>query len=113
MVNLNTDKMLAEKDGGIGWMIFNNPARRNTTPRPRSPAMADPSKPNSPRISSVCWPSSGVGGRILWGVRLIFSAWPTRRTVPRPGCADMRPAGSPLTSKEAAAKPARERATTR
>ena len=31
MVNLNTDKMLAEKDGGIGWMIFNNPARRNAT----------------------------------------------------------------------------------
>jgi enoyl-CoA hydratase len=24
-----TDKMLAEKDGAIGWMIFNNPARRN------------------------------------------------------------------------------------
>ena len=31
MLTLNTDKMLAEKDGGIGWMIFNNPARRNAT----------------------------------------------------------------------------------
>ena len=28
-MKLETDKMLAEKDGGIGWMIFNNPARRN------------------------------------------------------------------------------------
>ncbi len=24
-----TDKMIAEKDGAIGWMIFNNPARHN------------------------------------------------------------------------------------
>ncbi len=25
----STERMIAEKDGGIGWMIFNNPARRN------------------------------------------------------------------------------------
>ncbi len=30
-MNLNTDKMIAEKDGGIGWMTFNNPAKRNAT----------------------------------------------------------------------------------
>src|SRR5579862_357619 len=24
-----TDKMIAKKDGGIGWMIFNNPERHN------------------------------------------------------------------------------------
>jgi len=28
-VKLETDKMIAEKDGPIGWMTFNNPARRN------------------------------------------------------------------------------------
>jgi len=28
-VELNTDKMIAEKDGHIGWITFNNPARRN------------------------------------------------------------------------------------
>lgn len=28
-MHIGTDKMLAEKDGAIGWMIFNNPARRN------------------------------------------------------------------------------------
>lgn len=28
-MDLPTDKMVAEKDGGIGWMTFNNPARRN------------------------------------------------------------------------------------
>lgn len=28
-MELKTDKMIAEKDGGIGWVIFNNPARRN------------------------------------------------------------------------------------
>lgn len=28
-MQLNTDKMIAEKDRGIGWMIYNNPARRN------------------------------------------------------------------------------------
>ena len=41
MVNLNTDKMLAEKDGGIGWMIFNNPARRNATSLEMWQAIAD------------------------------------------------------------------------
>jgi len=29
MIKLSTDKMIAEKDGPIGWMIFNNPERRN------------------------------------------------------------------------------------
>jgi enoyl-CoA hydratase/carnithine racemase len=28
-MQLNTDKMIAEKEGGIGWMIYNNPARHN------------------------------------------------------------------------------------
>src|SRR5690606_18397313 len=28
-MKLDTDKMLAEKDGAIGWVTFNNPARRN------------------------------------------------------------------------------------
>jgi enoyl-CoA hydratase/carnithine racemase len=31
MLTLNTEKMLAEKQDGIGWMTFNNPARRNAT----------------------------------------------------------------------------------
>ncbi len=31
MLELNTDKMLAERADGIGWMTFNNPARRNAT----------------------------------------------------------------------------------
>lgn len=30
-MKLDTDKMLAEKSDGIGWMTFNNPARRNAT----------------------------------------------------------------------------------
>ncbi|MSO77524.1 MAG: enoyl-CoA hydratase [Alphaproteobacteria bacterium] len=30
-LNLETDKMIAEKEGGIGWITFNNPARRNAT----------------------------------------------------------------------------------
>ena len=28
-MELNTDKMIAEKEGYIGWITFNNPARRN------------------------------------------------------------------------------------
>lgn len=28
-MKLDTDRMLAEKEGGIGWMIYNNPARHN------------------------------------------------------------------------------------
>src|SRR2546428_6643793 len=28
-VPLATDKMIAEIDGAVGWVIFNNPARRN------------------------------------------------------------------------------------
>ena len=26
---LDTEKMIAEKEGGIGWMTFNQPERRN------------------------------------------------------------------------------------
>ena len=26
---LGTDKMLSRKEGGVGWMIFNNPERHN------------------------------------------------------------------------------------
>src|SRR5260221_14529757 len=29
LIKLDTDKMIAEKDGAIGWMTFNNPERRN------------------------------------------------------------------------------------
>jgi enoyl-CoA hydratase len=29
MTGFNSDSMLAEKDGSIGWITFNNPARRN------------------------------------------------------------------------------------
>jgi enoyl-CoA hydratase/carnithine racemase len=29
MAETTTDKMIARKEGAIGWMIFNNPARRN------------------------------------------------------------------------------------
>src|SRR5258706_13102278 len=29
MIKLETDKMLAEKDGAVGWVTFNNPERRN------------------------------------------------------------------------------------
>lgn len=28
-MQLDTEKMIGEKEGGIGWMTFNNPARRN------------------------------------------------------------------------------------
>ena len=28
-MRLNPDKMLAEKEGPLGWITFNNPARRN------------------------------------------------------------------------------------
>jgi len=31
LLTLDTDKMIAEKDGPIGWMTFNNPARHNAT----------------------------------------------------------------------------------
>lgn len=30
-MELQTDKMIASKENGIGWMTFNNPARRNAT----------------------------------------------------------------------------------
>jgi enoyl-CoA hydratase len=29
MIKLDTDKMIAEKDGAVGWVTFNNPERRN------------------------------------------------------------------------------------
>ncbi len=41
MIELKTDKMLAEKADGIGWMTFNNPARRNATSLEMWQAIAD------------------------------------------------------------------------
>ena len=41
MIELQTDKMLAEKAEGIGWMTFNNPARRNATSLEMWRAIAD------------------------------------------------------------------------
>ena len=40
-LELKTDKMLAEKADGIGWMTFNNPARRNATSLEMWQAIAD------------------------------------------------------------------------
>ncbi len=41
MLELKTEKMLAEKEDGIGWMTFNNPARRNATSLDMWQAIAD------------------------------------------------------------------------
>ncbi len=41
MLELKTDKMLAERADGIGWMTFNNPARRNATSLEMWQAIAD------------------------------------------------------------------------
>ncbi len=41
MLQLKTDKMRAEKSDGIGWMTFNNPARRNATSLEMWDAIAD------------------------------------------------------------------------
>ncbi len=41
MLELKTDKMLAETADGIGWMTFNNPARRNATSLEMWQAIAD------------------------------------------------------------------------
>ena len=40
-MQLNTDRMIARKADGIGWMIFNNPARRNAISLAMREAMAD------------------------------------------------------------------------
>jgi enoyl-CoA hydratase len=40
-MKLNTDKMIASKDNGIGWMIFNNPERRNAMSLAMREAMAE------------------------------------------------------------------------
>ena len=36
-----TDKLIAKKEGGIGWIIFNNPAKRNAMSMDMYLAMAD------------------------------------------------------------------------
>ena len=36
-----TDKMIAEKDGAIGWITFNNPDRRNAVSMAMWEALAD------------------------------------------------------------------------
>jgi enoyl-CoA hydratase/carnithine racemase len=40
-MQLNTDRMIAEKGDGIGWMIFNNPERRNAMSLAMREAMAE------------------------------------------------------------------------
>ena len=40
-MQLKTDKMIAKKDDGIGWMIFNNPERRNAMSLAMREAMAE------------------------------------------------------------------------
>lgn len=40
-MQLKTDKMIATKDNGIGWMIFNNPERRNAMSLAMRDAMAE------------------------------------------------------------------------
>jgi enoyl-CoA hydratase/carnithine racemase len=40
-MQLNTDKMIAEQGNGIGWMIFNNPERRNAMSLAMREAMAE------------------------------------------------------------------------
>lgn len=40
-MQLKTDKMIAQKDDGIGWMIFNNPERRNAMSLAMREAMAE------------------------------------------------------------------------
>lgn len=41
MKQLQTDKMIAQKDGSIGWATFNNPARRNAVSLPMWQALRD------------------------------------------------------------------------
>ena len=36
-----TDKMIAEKDGAIGWITFNNPERRNAVSMAMWEALGD------------------------------------------------------------------------
>lgn len=40
-MQLKTDKMIAEKDGAIGWMVFNNPERRNAVSLAMREAMVE------------------------------------------------------------------------
>jgi enoyl-CoA hydratase len=40
-MQLATDKMIARKENGIGWMIFNNPARRNAVSLAMRQAMVE------------------------------------------------------------------------
>jgi enoyl-CoA hydratase/carnithine racemase len=40
-MELKTDKMIARKEGGIGWMIFNNPERRNAVSLAMREAMVE------------------------------------------------------------------------
>jgi enoyl-CoA hydratase len=41
MKTLKTDKMLAQRDGAIGWITFNNPARHNAVSLPMWQALQD------------------------------------------------------------------------
>lgn len=38
---MSSDKLLAEKDGAIGWIIFNNPAKHNAVSKDMWDGLAD------------------------------------------------------------------------
>ena len=53
MVQLKTDKMIAEKQGGIGWMIFNNPERRNALSLEMQEAIPGPRLPHRRSVGAI------------------------------------------------------------
>src|SRR4029450_3407286 len=58
-VDLGTTKMIARKEGGIGWMIFNQPEKHNAVSLEMGTAV--------PKIVGAFETEPGVRGSVLWG----------------------------------------------
>src|SRR5438876_454922 len=79
-------RIVEDQPADGAFLLRDDALGHQTTPRCRRPVMSLCLYPSSFRISSVCWPSSGVGVFTAAGVRDSFTAWLSTLKRPSFGC---------------------------
>src|SRR5712691_10746408 len=79
-------RVVEDQPADGAFLLRDDALGHQTSPRCRRPVMSLCLYPSSFRISSVCWPSSGVGVFTAAGVRDSFTAWLSTLKRPSFGC---------------------------
>src|SRR5437899_202136 len=79
-------RIVEDQPADGAFLLRDDALGHQTTPRCRRPVMSLCLYPSSFRISSVCWPTSGVGVFTAAGVRDSFTAWLSTLKRPSFGC---------------------------